>query len=961
MVPVMKRWSTIVFVVIALSALLFMAVRGLAPVMGLGGIENEWLQAMSRLMPLAAMAGTTSIVFLILTFRWKPTPVYPEAKRLVEEAEQWSDEFVIGEELERQQDSFISNSLFSVSDPFVGKTSSANSAEFHVSEAEPSFAGSVGAVRSNDKVKINLPHLPQATAESVCDLAMNDDSHEAETVLNSKHNMNLTNLAVTETLPNPNGSTAALSTLLNQLPPSLVEFAGRSFELAELMAARANSENRVLSIQGLGGVGKTTLALKLAHQMTPHYPDAQLFLDLKGASPQPLSVADIRSHVIRAYMPAARLPENEAELGSLYNSVLKGKRALLLFDNAANTQQVASLIPPAGCLLIVTSRQHLSLSGMFASRLDTLPSAEAQELLRRLLPRIGDKAGRLAELCGYLPLTMRLAASALTQNPDLGMEEYSKRLIRWQTQEGARRAVDAVLRVSYEMLVPGLRKLWRTLAVFPGAFDVNAAAAIWKIHPERAANALERLMAYSLVDRNQATGRYRLHDLMILFAESSLNGQERAIARHHHAAHYQSLLHEADALYEQGGEFLKQGLDLVDLEWQNIQAAQTWAATKFESNRMACDLCNSFPDAGKYVLSLRQHPRERIRWSEAALAASKQMQRRKSVGKHLIALGDSYADLSELHHSIDCYQQALEIARETKNRRSEADALVGMGTAYYLGGDLAKAREYHEFALGIAHELDDHRAEANALGALGLTLYTAGDARQATDLLERQLHLARELGDRRNESNALGGLGLTHYALGDARMAIDLLNEQFRITREIGDRRGEAGALANLGYAWSNLKEHERAISDLEQSLTVAREIGDRRSEAKALGGLGVAHYLIGHQSQAVEFLERQRVLAVETGDRRSEASALTNLGEAYTFNGELMRAIELLKRAFNIMTQMDDVTGQAKALFNLGMALEKLGDRAQAAEQAQKALELFEIAKHPYAETVRRQLVEWQ
>ena len=122
-----------------------------------------------------------------------------------------------------------------------------------------------------------------------------------------------------------------------------------------------------------------------------------------------------------------------------------------------------------------------------------------------------------------------------------------------------------------------------------------------------------------------------------------------------------------------------------------------------------------------------------------------------------------------------------------------------------------------------------------------------------------------------------------------------------------------------------------------------------------------MAYYLIGHQSQAVEFLERQRVLAAETGDRRSEASALTNLGEAYTSTGELMRAVELLKQAFSIITQMDDVAGEAKVFFNLALALEKLGDRVQASEHAQKALELFEIAKHPSAERVRRQLVEWQ
>ncbi|MGH9803431.1 MAG: ATP-binding protein [Blastocatellia bacterium] len=937
----MKRWSTISFVLITVSALLFMSARWLAPVMGFGSIENEWLYSMSRLMPFAAMAGTTSIVLLVLTFRWKPKPVYPDAKRLVEEAEEWSDEFVIGEELESRID-------------FSSLTNQIDFRSQQIGNGVSARAGYQFSSQLSRPISVALPHVVEAGA---LDLAMTPDTHETEAIQKDDHDMNL---ATIETLPNLNGSQVISSALLNQLPPPLTEFAGRSFELAELMAARANPENRVLSLQGLGGVGKTTLALKLAHQMAAHYPDAQFFVDLKGASPQPLSVAEIRSHVIRAYMPAARLPENEAELGKLYGSVLNGKRALLLFDNAANTQQIASLVPPAGCLLLVTSRQHLSLTGMFASRLDTLPAAEAQELLRRLLPEVGNQAARLAELCGYLPLALRLAASALTQNHDLNVDEYARRLARWQNQEG-RRAIDAVLRVSYEMLSPGLRKLWRTLAVFPGTFDLNAAAAVWKIHPDRAANAHAQLMAYSLVERNHATGRYRLHDLMTLFAESSLNGQERAIARHHHAAHYQSVLHETDALYEQGGEFLTQGLELVDLEWLNVQTAQTWAATKFESNQMACDLCNSFPDAGKYVLSLRQHPRERIRWSEAALSASKKMKRRKSVSKHLIALGDSYSDLSEVHHALDCYQQALEIARETKNRRAEADAMIGLGTAYCMGGDLARAREYHEFALRIAQELEDNRAEANALGALGMTLYALRDARQATDLLERQLHLARELGDRRNESNALGGLGLTHYALGDARMAVDLFNEQFRITREIGDRRGEASALVNLGYTWSNLKEYERAIGSLQESLTVAREIGDRRSEVMALGGLGVAHYLIGNQVQAIDFLERQRMLASEIGDRRGETSALTNLGEAYVSAGETRRAIELLRQAFNIASRMDDPAGQAKALFNLALALEKLGDRVQAVEQAEKALELFQVTEHPLAETVRRQLVEWQ
>src|SRR5262245_34830929 len=155
----------------------------------------------------------------------------------------------------------------------------------------------------------------------------------------------------------------------HQLPPPLPEFVGRSAELVELYAARANHDVRVLSVQGLGGAGKTTLALKLADQLRPHYPDAQFYLDLKGASPQPLSVVESQSAVIRAYLPTVCLPDSEVELDRLYHSVLMGKRALLLLDNAAGAQQVAPLIAPDGCITIVTSRDQITLPGIFSKRL----------------------------------------------------------------------------------------------------------------------------------------------------------------------------------------------------------------------------------------------------------------------------------------------------------------------------------------------------------------------------------------------------------------------------------------------------------------------------------------------------------------------------------------------------------------------------------------------------------------
>ena len=186
-------------------------------------------------------------------------------------------------------------------------------------------------------------------------------------------------------------------------------------------------------------------------------------------------------------------------------------------------------------------------------------------------------------------------------------------------------------------------------------------------------------MAYSLIERNRATGRYRLHDLMARFAETHSNDQEMTIARQRFSAHYQSVLHEADALYEQGGEFLRRGLGLVDLEWSNIQDGQVWAATHVDDDHAARELCNSYPDAGKYVLELRQHPRERIRWSEAALTAAQKLKQRNAAVRHLVALGDSYNDLAEVNHAIGCYEQALEIAREACDRQGRGRSFERTG------------------------------------------------------------------------------------------------------------------------------------------------------------------------------------------------------------------------------------------------------------------------------------------
>lgn len=280
------------------------------------------------------------------------------------------------------------------------------------------------------------------------------------------------------------------------------------------------------------------------------------------------------AHIIKAYLPTVRLPDDEVQLSSLYRSVLDGKRALLLLDNARSAAQVEPLIPPTTCLLLITSRQRFTLPGFFARDLDGLPPEDACSLLLSIALRIREQADEIARLCGYLPLALRLAASALAERVNLSPKVYARRLA-----DAKRRLalIDASFSLSYELLNDDRQMLWRILAIFPGTFDAEAAATVWNTELDLAQEVLGELIAYSLVQWNGATSRYRLHDLAGVFANAHLDDRERAITRQRHAVRYLAVIREADRLYQLGGDAIRQGLNLFDLEWINIKEGHSWA------------------------------------------------------------------------------------------------------------------------------------------------------------------------------------------------------------------------------------------------------------------------------------------------------------------------------------------------------------------------------------------------
>ncbi len=619
---------------------------------------------------------------------------------------------------------------------------------------------------------------------------------------------------------------------LHQLPTPPADFTGREEDLNFLRSKLTQGgTGAIFGLRGMGGVGKTTLALKLADELKSRFPDAQIYLNLKGVDAQPLTPSQAMAHVVRAFHPEVRLPESEAEMAALYRSVLDGKSVLLLMDNAAKKEQVEPLIPPSTCLLLVTSRIRFALPGLVDRDLGRMPEKEAKALLLRISSRIGNAADEIAQLCGCLPLALRLAGSALAERPNLSPSEYVRRF-RAGTEK--LEPVEVALKTSYNLLTEELRCLWRLLAVFPETFDAQAAAAVWELETDDAGNHLGELVRSSLLEWEETEERYRLHDLARAFANEQITTAEKGESQRRHAEHFLEVLRLADFLYETGGQESLLGLGLFDREWSNIRTGQAWAVTQFQSGKEAADLCSSYPDAGAFCLELRQHPRERAQWREVGVTAARHSRDRAAEGRHLAVLGLAYLDLGEPRTAIAFHEQYLAIAREAGDRPGEGIALGNMGNAYVDLGETQRAIEFHEKRLTIAREFDNLRREGTALGDLASAYLAVGETRKAIELYEQALTIARKIGDRRIEGIALGNLGVAYSALGETRAAIEFYEQHLTIAREIGDRISEYRSSWNLGLALESEDDLVRAADLMQFRVDYYREIGHPDTEKHA-------------------------------------------------------------------------------------------------------------------------------
>ncbi|MFK4071790.1 BTAD domain-containing putative transcriptional regulator [Streptomyces sp. NPDC029674] len=692
---------------------------------------------------------------------------------------------------------------------------------------------------------------------------------------------------------------------LAQLPAELADFTGRAAAAAHLRNELLRDPGRVMtiaSVRGLGGVGKTTLAVRVAHAVRGHFPDGQLYVDLLGQSARPARPHDVLAAFLRALgIPDSALPDGHEERSALYRSTLAGRRVLVLLDNAHGEAQVRPLLPGApGCAVLITSRARLvATPGAQVLDLDVMSEQDALVLFTRIVgsPRAEaerDACRATVAACGYLPLAIRIAAARLVARPAWAVSTLAGRLADERRRLDQLRlgdlAVDATFELGYGQLEPAQARAFRLLAL-PDGLDISlaAATAVLDEDEDTSERLLESLVDTGLLD-SAAPARYQYHDLLRLFAreraarEDPGGGRRAVLSRL--LGFYLSTACHAYAL-ENPGDRLVEHL-----------APTARRALPFDDRQQALDWL--FSEGPALLATVRQCAAEP---TLVPMAADVLL-----VTQDLMESGayrQTYASAASA---------VAEEARRAGDPRTEGRARVVLGQVHHLAGRAERAREEAE--------------RAHALGAAAGDALTLGYA-----------------------PNLLGLLAVFH---GHHQSAAACFTQALEAFRADGNRYGETAMLMNLGRAQLGLGQTERAIAASEQSVAMWRELGATLRLANGYYALGLALHEAGRYDEALErFLQG---LAMFQESRQPYWIGMTHfrIGAAHLAASRAHLAAAHAERALAMLRDIGGDRRLAGVLSLLARALRRLGQRERAHRCWQEALPLLERTGSPEAAHVR-------
>ncbi|MER8094672.1 AfsR/SARP family transcriptional regulator [Streptomyces goshikiensis] len=708
------------------------------------------------------------------------------------------------------------------------------------------------------------------------------------------------------------------------LPNDLTGFTGRERELGRLLeraAAPADGATRIVAIDGMGGSGKTALAIRAAHRLAEAYPDGQLYIDLRGFTPgeQPRLPRSVLGALLRSLgVPGERLPEEADSRSCMWRGMLAERRMLIVLDNAADVAQVRPLLPASSnSLVLITSRTRMvELDGCDWMSVGVMSPPDSRALVREALGRSRterepEAVEALAELCGHLPLALRIATARLRNRPRWTVRHLVDRLAdgtrRLDELRSGERSVEATLRLSYRAMRKEHRDVFRLLGLHPGAeIDVHSAAALLGCGVREAEDVLEHLLDAHLVGQHEI-GRYAFHDLVRSFAQSP---REEGDDSGDDTAATGRLLDHFFAVTEEACRFLYPGRDAVDVPFARPAGGLPPIGSAGEAEAY-------FDREYVTLLAAVARAHERGFFAHAV-----------HLARNLVFHLNARSYLSEYAQAADlAVAAARRIGDPAQLRLSLSNQAVSRAKLGRFREGIAAASE----ALDIAVSLGDRHGEAYCRDLLGMLHSCLGHLAAGRSHLERAVELYRDAGSNRQETYALCNLSSVYTWLGRHREAASAAERAVAISRRLGARNEEISALNDLAIARLATRDHSAARSAAEQALELSDESRMPENLALTLALAADASLHLGRTRQAVAHADRAYGLIRAKGTALRQAVVENILGDVHCRRGEFDRALALHESAYELAAAIEYRIEAARALRGMSAALAATGRTGRA------------------------------
>ncbi|WP_310740529.1 tetratricopeptide repeat protein [Microbispora sp. H10885] len=643
------------------------------------------------------------------------------------------------------------------------------------------------------------------------------------------------------------------------LPKDLSIFTGRIRELNQLrqLLQGGITDGRAVAISaigGMGGVGKTTLAIHIAHQLVTAYADHQLHVDLRGFDPADRTPADpkvvLQDFLLMLGVARAQIPDSLEGRSALFRDRMSRTQSVIILDNAINEAQIRPLLPmDARTAVIITSRRRMGgLDEVHQLDLDVFSENEALELLAKIVGRsrvFAEEAAarRICRLCGYLGIAISIAGYRLKSKAQRSLRAYAARLederSRLDELAAGDRAVAAVLSLSYNPMSVAEKRVFRLIALHPGShFTASSIAALASLETGETERILETLSDQYMIQGNEDA--YTMHDLLRAYAHKKLREVESLEEQN-------STLSELLAWYSDVAFLAHQciarspsascdpdkqpGIAFGDYDtafaWLSRERVNLTSAARAAAATGQYEIALRLAESLTHFFHLSKSWDEWIAVQRIAVESSKKSQNWPKYGGAMNSLGLAYKDLGKYDEALLCLNHCLEIRRTIHDRWGVAQSLNNIGITYRNLGMHAESLPIFIEALEIFDSLKDVYGSANTINNMGISYEYLGNYELSLEYHKKSLSLRESIGDRYGVGASLNNIGDIYRVSGQPELALPYLLRALGTRRAVGHAWGIARTLNNLGHVYLSLERHEEAKAAWSEALQIFGDLAD--------------------------------------------------------------------------------------------------------------------------------------